>query len=374
MNILHIISSLETGGAQRLLADMLPVVAGNDDIKIRLVLYKKSGSALEKAILDDRRIETVFLDVPSIRSPKIISALRTHLRWADTAHVHLFPCNYQTALANIGIGTPLIFTEHSTHNRRRDKQWLRPIEKWVYGRYSIIAAISPATKETLSSWLGLPGDTNRITIVENGADLTKFQDVHADAKEVFGRSGKPLLMISRFTESKDQSTVVRALSRMKEREAFVAFAGNGNTMEKVKDIAREACIENRVLFLGTRTDIPRLVAAAEIGIQSSNWEGFGLTAVEMMAGGLPVVASDVDGLRQVVEGAGILFKAGDAEALACILDNLLTNEPALKELTEKGSARATEYSISETARKYTTLYKEYFRHFVNNKLNKSSLI
>jgi glycosyltransferase involved in cell wall biosynthesis len=95
-----------------------------------------------------------------------------------------------------------------------------------------------------------------------------------------------------------------------------------------------------------------------IGVQSSHWEGFGLTAVEMMAAGLPVIASNVEGLKQVVDGAGELFTCGDERELAQIVNLLLNDEDMYKEMQQKCLSRAKLYDIHATVEAYLKIYKE----------------
>lgn len=272
------------------------------------MVYHLTGTATERRLIESG-VKVTSLDLP-LRSPKTVSRLRPYIKSADIVHVHLFPSSYIVALANIGINKPLVFTEHSTHNRRRDKSYLRSLERWVYSRYTKIGCISEATAANLKEWIGKELASSRIEVIENGIDLTVYQNAEPKpARELFGREGKPLLMVSRFVPAKDQATVIRALPHIEDPQIFVAFAGDGETLEACKKLADDLGVSGRVVFLGNRDDIPTLIKSSFIGIQSSHWEGFGLTAVEMMAGGLPVIASDVDGLRQYCGGSRTDFSS-----------------------------------------------------------------
>lgn len=337
------------------MADLLPVMNATNDVEVELVVYHLTGSATERRLLESG-IRVTSLDLP-LRSPRIISRLRPFIKGADIVHVHLFPSSYIVALANLGIGKPLVFTEHSTHNRRRDKSYFRPLERWIYSRYTKVGCISDATAANLTEWIGRSIAAPRVAVIENGIDLTVYQNAEAaPVKELFGREGKPLLMVSRFVPAKDQATVIRALPYLSDPDIFVAFAGDGETLEAHRKLVQELGLEKRVVFLGNRDDIPTLIKSTFIGIQSSHWEGFGLTAVEMMAGGLPVIASDVDGLRQVVEGAGMIFPQGNEQALADAVNNINNNDALRTRLITMGLSKAHAYSILTSSRKYFQLY------------------
>lgn len=355
MNLLHVINDLEIGGAQKLVHDLLLLQQKDPDLNVSCFVFKTTGSSLEKNLLANG-VKIISADSSpfSLSSAKTLCSL---MKKADVVHAHLFPSNYITAMLKSFSGAKIIFTEHSTHNRRRDHKFLRPLERLVYSRFDKIACISEATASNLSEWIGKDIAKSRIEIIENGIDLKKFNQAEAqEPKSIFGRAGVPLLMVSRFTASKDHATVVRALSHIDNPEVFVAFVGDGDLRQEIEDLAESMRVKDRVIFLGTRTDTPELIRSASIGIQSSNWEGFGLTAVEIMAGGKPVIASEVNGLKEVVEGAGLLFPKGDEKALAKQIMSVLTDECLYGGLLAKGLKRAEKYSIRQTAEKYKDIY------------------
>lgn len=357
MRILHIINSLEAGGAQKLVTDMLTRMTHNDDIDVSVVVFKIMDSDNER-ILKETGVEIINVNAPAL-SLKSLCRLIPLMKTADIIHVHLFAANYITAIANIFAGKPLIFTEHSTHNKRRNHKWLRPIEKFIYSRFNAIACISDQTAQTLTNWIGHRIADKRITTILNGIDLSKYKEATIKTpEEMFGRNGIPVLMVSRFVESKDQPTLIRALRHIKNPDVFVVFVGDGPLRAKAEQVARECGLSDRVLFLGTRNDVPEIIKASRIGVQSSNWEGFGLTAVEMMAGGIPVIASDVDGLKQVVEGAGLTFPVGDDKTLADRINDILDPNSGLSsKMISTGLNRAKDYSIDETLNDYIFIYK-----------------
>ena len=352
MKILHIISRLETGGAQKLLSELLPALS-DCGVKADVLVFSRLDNHIEKA-LTEAGINIISLDIANLRSPALIPKLRKYIARYDLAHVHLFPALYECALAACGLKTPLVYTEHSTSNRRRDKKYMRPAERLVYSAYRKIVAISPQTEKALADWIG-PSLGRRIVTIENGINLEKIRD----AGSASFPDGKPtILMVSRFNESKDQKTLIRALPLIDDKSIRVAFAGDGPNLEECRREAVRRSVADRVSFLGNRTDVPQLINGALLGVQSSNWEGFGLTAVELMAAGKPVVASDVDGLKQVVDGYGLLFKAGKHEDLARQINRLLSNEKLFAEVAEKCYRRADMFSIDKMAERYALLYSQ----------------
>ena len=218
----------------------------------------------------------------------------------------------------------------------------------MYGCYDKIISISQQVQDSLTSWLEQHDE--RFVVINNGVDTGKFASVKISVIP------KSLIMVSRFAASKDQETVIRAMKYI-DKEATLRFIGDGENRQHCENLAKELEVSDRIQFLGSRSDVPELVASSYIGVQSSNWEGFGLTAVEIMACGKPIIATNVDGLKQVVEGAGEVFTRGSATELAEKINYLLNNEEYYKTMSDRCRHRANEYDIYVMSEKHLQLYK-----------------
>ena len=347
MKVLHVISSLEIGGAQRLLSDLLPIQK-QQGIDVSLLVLKYEDNDFSRKVTK-AGVSIISLDVKSFSNPFLAFKVRKIIKGYDVVHAHLVHSLYICSLAARGLKTKLVYTEHSTSNNRRGKEYIRSIEKIIYGRYDKLISISQQTQDALQNWL--QSADGRFVVINNGVDTKTFVNIH---KKVIPKS---LIMVSRFASSKDQETVIRAMKQLNE-DVTLRFVGDGENLEHCKQVAHEIGVENRVQFLGARSDVAELIAESYIGIQSSNWEGFGLTAVEIMACGKPIVATSVNGLKQVVEGAGFLFEVGDCKTLSKIVVDLIDNKNQYDSMAEKSIKRAEEYNIEKTANKYIKTYME----------------
>ena len=347
MRVLHVISSLEIGGAQRLLSDLLPIQK-QQGIDVSLLVLKSEDNAFSKKVAD-AGVPIISLNVKSFRNPFLAFKVRKVIRQYDVVHAHLVHALYICSLAARGLKTKMVYTEHSTSNNRRGKAYLRPIEKYIYGRYDKLISISQQTQDALQDWL--QSNDGRFAVINNGVDTKAFANIH---KEVIPKS---LIMVSRFASSKDQETVIRAIKELDD-DLTLRFVGDGENLEHCKQVAQEIGVGNRVQFLGARSDVAELIAESYIGIQSSNWEGFGLTAVEIMACGKPVIATNVDGLKQVVEGAGEIFHKGDKIELAQKVKTLLNDKSYYNDMALRCRSRASEYDICLMAYKYLSVYRK----------------
>ena len=345
MRLLHVISSLEIGGAQRLLSDLLPIQKqqGLDvELLVNVNVENDFTAKISKA-----GVNIISLEEPNLHNVSNAVRLRRIIKGYDVVHVHLFPLIYWVAIAAIGLNVKLVYTEHSTSNRRRGKTCLRPIEKLVYKCYDRIISISQQTQDALQGWL--QSKDNRFVVISNGVDVNRFALLR---RPIIPKS---LIMVSRFVASKDQETLIRAM-KLVDAGSVLRLVGDGENLEYCKTIAEEVGVSDRVEFLGERSDIAELIAESCVGVQSSNWEGFGLTAVEIMAAGKPIIASDVEGLRQVVEGAGIIFNRGNVEELANRISHLLADDEYYKNVAHACQQRALVYDISVMAESYKSVY------------------
>ena len=347
MKVLHFINSLEIGGAQRLVVDLLP-------------LMRQEGITTDVLLLDNKN---EFNDEPYLYVPKKRFSVRYYKRLLDImnnydiVHVHLFPTLYIAALLSLFGKFKVVYTEHNTSNRRRKLKWLRGVERLVYRRYSRVISISKETQEALLDWLSLREPGERFVCIENGVNLSKMrvtQSLSESNEQIF--RDKYILMVSRFSAQKDQATLIRSIPYIADKDIKFVFAGEGTTKANCMLLAKELGVQNRTVFLGNRHDIPLLVFNSVIGVQSSHWEGFGLTAIEFMAVGKPIIASDVPGLSGVVGGAGLLFCPGNYKDLADKISLLLEDSAKYSVISERCLARAKEYTIEKMANRYIKLY------------------
>ncbi len=364
MRILHIINDLRLAGAERFVADLVPRQK-ELGLDVSVAVLASYGSAFETKIRD-AGIPLLMPDRPRpIRSPAHILRLRKLFREYDLVHVQLFPAQLWVALAAISSGksAPLLFTtEQNTHNTRRDIPAFRPVDRLMYSRYQHIAAISDGTRDALVAYL--PETAGKISVVHNGIDPRRFTEPGSpeERTRLFPQvpaSAPLLLCIGRLEPQKDFPNLLRAFARVP--DAHLAVVGIGPLQPELEALAQTMAIRDRVHFLGKRDDIPALLRNADLYVQASKWEGFGIAAVEAMASGLPLVVTDVPGLREVVADAGVHVPSGDPDALAGAINALLTDPTQHETLSRRARERSRAFSITASADAYRTLYEKLAR-------------
>lgn len=355
MRVLQIINSLNIGGAEKLLIDSLPHYQ-KKNVRVDILILQKTETPFLKQLKSNFKGKIFFSAVKSLYNPRQIRIVRKYIKDYDIVHVHLFPSLYWVALAKNTLKKfpILIFTEHNTENRRINNPVFRILDKFIYSKYKIITAISPEVKSILSKKLQIEKD--KVHIISNGINVEKyFSSDKYHTSDFFTKENITIIIqVSRFSEQKDQKTTIRALKLLPEKY-HILFVGDGETKKECTELVKELDLTSRVLFLGNRIDVPQLIKTSDIVVQSSNWEGFGLAAVEGMAAGKPVIASNVPGLANIVSDAGLLFEKGNEYSLVEKILSLESSE-LYYHTTQKCIERSRSYDIKHMVDSNINLY------------------
>ena len=351
LRILQIVNSVTGGGAERLAGDLH-----------RQYLHMGHGSAV--IALSGPAGEEFFHSVgcSSPYSPmaafKASRLFKEVMPLADVVHVHLFPglLTVPGALRSAGYSGPLFATEHSTFNRRRGTRRGSVLDSITYRPYRKIICISRAVEQALVSWK--PYVNGRTVVIHNGIPLELFPHVQRDSFH----DPAVILSAGRITEAKNLFRALGAIKILSELTTvpFVwTAAGEGPLLERLQMEAADLVSAGMVRFPGNRDDMPELMRDADILFMPSLWEGFGIAAVEAMASGLPVVAGDVPGLRDVVgKDTGLLVDPMSESSQADALAFLLSNPQKALDMGEKGISRADSFSIRKCADDHIKLFSE----------------
>ncbi|NDV78853.1 glycosyltransferase [Dysgonomonas sp. 511] len=356
MRILQVITSLNFGGAEKLIVDMVPLYI-EKGYQVDVLLFDGTETSFKKQ-LQDKGVNIHHLEIgQSVYNPLFIFKIISFLKHYDIIHTHNTACQYFVALAKyISFSkVKLVTTEHSPNNRRRSTPCFYLLDKFIYERYDTIISISPKTLDFLSEYIGY---SEKFHMISNGINISTFYDAETLDKKELVSDPKAIIitMVAGFRHEKDQDTVIRAFSYLP-LQYKLCLVGEGPRRKVCETLARELELTDRVIFTGIRSDIPQILKASDIIVMSSHYEGLSLSSIEGMSVGKPFIASDVDGLHEITEGAGILFPKGDEKALARIIQELMNNKSYYQQIAEKCMQRASEYDIQKTVNAYEDVYK-----------------
>lgn len=358
MKILHVITSLKVGGAEKLLVDILPILNSTGH-KADVLLFDGVNTPFKQMLLN-KGINVYHLSIGgSVYNLKNIFKLIPYLRKYDIVHTHNTAAQLLVAIAKVLCSVVLCTTEHTTSNRRRNWKWYVPIDRFMYRRYSHVICISDKTEENLRNHIGDVGVD--ISTIHNGVNTLKY--MAALPNESLKRDTRKtiLCMVAGFRPQKDQDTIIRSFRYLDKNKYELWLVGDGERRNELQSLVDSEGVTDSVVFWGIRTDIPEILKTSDIIIMSSHYEGFGLAAVEGMAAGKPVIASDVDGLSQVVDKAGLVFPKGNSKALASCVEYISSNQIVYADYANKSVERAKTFDISYMVNEYIEIYKKICR-------------
>lgn len=265
----------------------------------------------------------------------------------------------------LGRRPPVLFTEHGRFhpdrpNRRRmlfNRLFLRPCDR--------VVAVGRSVKQALVDNEGIPAE--RIDVIYNGVPLERFaRDARARAQvrqELGIAPEQPVaILVARLDPIKDHATALAVAARVRQvRPDFrLLLVGDGPLRTELQTRVQAMNLAGTVQLLGLRTDVPRLLAAADLFLLTSLSEGIPVTLIEAMGAGLPVVATRVGGVPEVVVAGqtGLLAPASDPDALAAAVLELLASAALRQRLAAVGQARASSlFSQQAMHAAYARLYR-----------------
>lgn len=198
----------------------------------------------------------------------------------------------------------------------------------------------------------------KIRVIHSGVDPAPFQK--AKAAEL--KSDLPVIgTVAVLEERKGHRFLLEAAALLKQQghRLTYLFAGDGSEKERLKRIAVQLGLQEEVIFLGFVSDIPSFLAKVGIFVLPSLYEGLGVSVLEAMAAGKPVVASGVGGLPEVVEDrvTGLLVPPGDSWALARAISTLVSEKGLMREMGDKGCQRIQRhFTMQQMAEKNEDYY------------------
>jgi glycosyltransferase involved in cell wall biosynthesis len=341
---------------------VLDVIHGLDRDRFELVVAAPRASVLWRELFGDPGVELHAID--AAREPSPASDSRTLARLvrlaarADVIHGHSAKAGFlsRVAAATTGRTGRCLFTPHGwsfwAAQGRAARQVYLGLERAAAHWCGTIVAVGEFERDAgLAAGIGRP---EQYVVVPNGIDIDRFA---LPRRPVPGR----VLMVGRIAAPKRHDIAVDAIMRVRRRHpnAELHLVGDGPGRQELERRISDLGAQGAVRLLGSRTDVPALLAQADCVLLVSDYEGAPLSILEGMAAGVPVVASRVAGIPElVVDGeSGLLVDRGSADALAVVLDRLLDDPARGAAIGEAGRARArNKYSRERMAADLTALY------------------
>ena len=261
-----------------------------------------------------------------LRLRRIISRFKP-----DVVHSHLVHANILARVARLFIRMPLLIcTAHTRNEEGKIRELLYRLTDPLCELTTNVSqdAVNHYIQEKI-----VP--RHKIQFIPNGIDVSRYhkQDTRNKTRETLGLAEQQFtwLAAGRFVPAKDYRNLVTAFRRVADLhpDSLLLIAGIGPEREEIEELCKTLGLQEHISFLGLRKDIPELMQAADAYVMSSRWEGMPIVLLEAAASGLPIVATDVGGNREVVQDGvtGLLVPAEDSWALGEQMLALMEKSP-----------------------------------------------
>jgi glycosyltransferase involved in cell wall biosynthesis len=361
MRIAQIIDQISVGGAEVLQYSFANNLSEHD-VDLSVVGMRLKSQELADLIINTGATIDIF-EGDSLLDLKRWIPLFQFLRKNkfDVIHTHLNYGNIIGVICARLLGIPVVATLHS--ERMRERRHSGTLERFVlkWGTNRVIA-VGNLVADAHRSWLG---DSKLLVIPNAVAEIPKIPDDERILlrQELIGDPSRKLLIsVGRFTQPKGYPDLVEAFAKI--HAAFpdtrLVIVGDGELFTEINELVQQKYLQDVITLTGLRHDVPALLAASDLYINSSWWEGMSISVLEAMSAALPVVATDVgDTPNLVIHDTGLLVPSHQPDQLAQTTIELLNQPDKMRQLGENAHQHVMEnYSVQVWVNRLLDLYRE----------------
>ncbi len=354
IKIVYIINSLALGGAEKLLLELIKKT-DKDKFDISLCTINGAGPLLSE--FEKLGITLKIFQKKTKFDLNVIGQSKGFLKEIkpDIVHTHLFAGDTWGRIAAILAHVPVIIS--TEHNINLDENWLKRIIKLILSWFTDkIIAVSQGVKDYTIKFEKI--NPQKLEVIYNGIDLNKFNFRGLRQIELNKINA---IVVARLAEQKGHRYLLEAMPDIiKKYPGFVLnILGRGNLKDDLEKQAQDLGIANQVVFKGTSLEPEKILNQMDLFILPSVWEGLGIAIIEAQAIGLPVLASNIGGIKELIEHkkTGLLFEPKDPQAIFEAVDLLLSNPEMAKQLVENAHSQVKEkFSLDNMVTQYEKIY------------------
>lgn len=371
MCLAHIIKVTRIAGAETHLLALTGGLAARH-IDTRIILLTEPGRPMENFVqaAAERGVRVDRLTIRGDADPLLLPQLRRtlHMIAPRIVHTHLLHADVYGIPAARLAGVPVVITSRHNDNAFRRRAGIRQMNRGLWSLVDAGIAISDSMKRFAVEVEGAPA--HKMQTIRYGLEYQPRSPEAAAAlrhevrRELTIDDDDPVIgMACRLVEQKGVPYAIEAFGRVAEQfpDALLVIAGDGPLRLELRSQVNHSGLRGRVLFLGWRQDVARLMAAYDVLLMPSLWEGFGLVTLEAMAQGVPVIASRVSALPEIIrEGeTGLLVPPRDVAGLAEALTLLLADRPLRQHMGLLAEDRIeSQFTAARMIDQTITLYKQ----------------
>ncbi len=373
MKICYLVYSFYLSGAENLVYSLTAKLASRYQVIVGSLYDAQNEREGVKIIGDLERVGVRTFQVGKQKGKGRIKAIWKlarilHAERVDILHTHTLLPNFYGHLAGWLAQVPVrIATLHSGGNDWTDKRcyWMEYVIRHLTTQYIAVSAI-PA-----SDYRATFGENEQMIVIPNGVDINRFQNVRInrdDKRRSLGlsRSDNVLINVGRICEAKGQEQLVEVMGLVVRQfpNTHLLIVGDSKSqpelVARLLQLIRQLQLDHQVHILGSRTDIPELLAVSDVFVFSSLHEAHPVALLEATAAGLPVVASKIPAIQEIFEDGKevLLVPPGDSKAIADAVEKIIAHPSYAKRLARAAQMKVQkQFSIESTVAAYDNLYR-----------------
>jgi glycosyltransferase involved in cell wall biosynthesis len=366
LRVLHVINDLACGGAQRMVLQQSAALdpAGFRCEVASLEIDRAPGLVSEFAAagipVHRLRQGREPLAWAALRLPGLVRRLRP-----DVVHTHLAAAGVAGRLAARLAGVPRVVTTQHNLSDWEEKHGhpLRALDRATLGRADAVIAVSDAIRSAVTR--ALPPLAPRVVTVRNGVPVESFAHARGERRQrraEFGLSADAFVVgsVARLDGRKGLDTLIEAFAwvRLPGRDIRLLIVGDGPERGRLRQLAEWRGLDDRVTMISLPQGARAALAAMDLFVAPSRTEGLGVAIIEALAAGLPVLASRVGGIPEVVTDGecGRLLPPDEPQAWADAILRAAGGEDPLERWSAAATRRAESFSIARSARELERVY------------------
>ena len=349
--ILHITNGLGYGGVQKVILQLCETTKSNFS---KIVVCADEGVHVEEL----NKMGIPFYQIPNMenKDPKtVFTIIRTLRKIVKEEDIDIIHCHHRMAVlfSKLAGNKNIIYNNHTIYDNKKK------LTHYVLRNVDIIAD-GLKVKDNVCEFFGMP--ENKVNVIYNAVDdfdgKIELVDEIAKAREkgffIVGNSG-------RLHEQKGMEYYVRAAYELKKKHSKIKFfiVGDGAEREKIEALINELGLKEDIILLGFRSDIKNVISQMDVLVLTSIYEGLPLTPMEAFSVGKAVIATNIDGTKEVVEDEynGLLVESKNPESIANGIQRVYQDSQLLKNLGKNArKTYETKFSLEIFRRKYLNYY------------------
>lgn len=350
------IPTLQTGGAEKLALDLVSKIDREKFETILVSLFPKKNTIYEE-IAEKRGVRVVYLNKkpgPDMFTFLSVWKLLNSIK-PDIVHTHIYASSYVYPWMVFHRKVNWVHTVHSIASKEL-YSFHKLLMKRIYYKYPKFnpIAISEEVKKSIIEEYHVNSDS--IVTIYNGIDLSEFTPKLQKNRQ----PDIEFICVARFNDVKNHRMLVDGFKKytLENSQARLTLVGDGELKPEIINLVHELGIKESVHFVGQTSDVQSYLSKADVFVLTSKYEGLPLSVLEAMSVGLPIIATDVGGISDVIrqEENGLLIQSNDVEGLCRAMCLMTKNNILIEKIKKQNIKDAHKYDLKQTTKRYEQIY------------------